>query len=693
MLRILSLLLGPIFAKEMVEIARRKRYYFNRVLYGAVLLFTLFTVFKSFEWQLRQGKPSIRLMAQIAERVFYSLSVVQFGAAFILVPLFVSGVVASEREERTLELLFTTRLSDRQIVLGKLGSRLAVLVLLILCGLPVISLITFFGGIDPNALWRVIAATLLAIVYSGAHAIYFSATTKSPMGAVVRTYWWMALWLFALPLAVLLPLEAMRWWGALPWALGGVVFLNPIGCFVVALNDDAYQQIANHIDGYLAWLFPSQTGWQLGGWFFPLTLVLPGAWSGFLIWRAVCRLRQAPTALSLWIGKLRLPWGIGALRRVLARLSARRRARAERTWYGFRVRNPLWLRARIARVYDRENTVGRIQWAAWGLAAFFLVLFFSMERSALAHNDASMVFLTPTWIAVAALLAILAGSSLVGDRRRGFLDLVLQTPLTAREVVDGTMLSVWQHLRRLYWLPWVLGLLFCLTGSTYARGFLCSMVTATLFGAVLLVHGIACSLTARTAPGALVSTFMLPLFMLVGLPCFFIFEHGSAVAVWLFAGLSLLGARFWVRRRATVAAVGCYFIAVHLALTALAACWTAGRHTEFPILAMHPGFLTMAVLETRSIFQPGGGGVSVSRMVRWLDDENTARMAMLLCYWTALTVNFLWARRWLIRHFDRLVERPQRAAALADGSIARHRRARRLARDSQRRTQPVHPAS
>ena len=34
MLNFLTSLFGPIFAKEMVEIARRKRYYFNRVLYG-----------------------------------------------------------------------------------------------------------------------------------------------------------------------------------------------------------------------------------------------------------------------------------------------------------------------------------------------------------------------------------------------------------------------------------------------------------------------------------------------------------------------------------------------------------------------------------------------------------------------------------------------------------------------------------
>ena len=47
MLRVLASLLGPIFAKEAVEIARRKRYYVNRVLYGLVLLVSLFVVLQA----------------------------------------------------------------------------------------------------------------------------------------------------------------------------------------------------------------------------------------------------------------------------------------------------------------------------------------------------------------------------------------------------------------------------------------------------------------------------------------------------------------------------------------------------------------------------------------------------------------------------------------------------------------------
>ena len=47
MQRLLSALMGPVFAKEIVEITRRKRYFVNRVLYGAALLCALLVVLRS----------------------------------------------------------------------------------------------------------------------------------------------------------------------------------------------------------------------------------------------------------------------------------------------------------------------------------------------------------------------------------------------------------------------------------------------------------------------------------------------------------------------------------------------------------------------------------------------------------------------------------------------------------------------
>jgi ABC-type transport system involved in multi-copper enzyme maturation permease subunit len=624
MLRFLSLFVGPIFAKEMTEIARRKRYYVNRVLYGLVLLLALFLIFSSMQWR-SYNTPPIRMMAEIAEGLFLAVSSVQYWVAFLLAPLFLCGVVASEREERTLELLFTTRLTDAEIILGKFCSRLAVLMLLTLCGLPVLSLIMFFGGIDPQALWRLAAATFLAAFYSGAHAIFFSTTTKSTLGALVRTYWWMALWLLGLPLILTLCCVV----GTRSRPVADVVesillFINPIGAYVVALDPNAFGRVASTV----------------GPWFFPFTFVIPLAWSVFLIVQAIRLVRDDPSPRR-WPA---INWSVppetpAARSRWEEEQEAHRRASAESTLLGQRVHNPLWLRSRLVRVYDRANVVGRIQWAAWLLAGLFCFLILVIGPQAFTAPGFGITFLIPAWIAVATLAALLSATSLAGDRRRGFLDLVLLTPLTPAEVVDGTLLSIWEHLKRLYWLPWALGLLFSLTTSISFLGFLCSLVTATLFGAVLIVYGIACSLTARTASSALLPTFVLPLLMLMGIPILeALFGKASGPLLWLLSACLLIGGRQWVRSIATPATVGCFFIAVHLCLTALATAWTVGSGLQ----ALNPGSLTITPLEP-SLWHwshPSGGPLPV-----------------LMCYWIALTVNFVWARTWLIRHFDRLVER------------------------------------
>ena len=115
-------ILGPIFAKELVEMSRRPRYYFSRTLYGLGLGAVLFLIWADYDVR---GPRSNNVMARLAEHLFLAASIVQYGAVFLFVPLFLCGVISGEREERTLELVFTTDLTNREIVLGKLASRLA----------------------------------------------------------------------------------------------------------------------------------------------------------------------------------------------------------------------------------------------------------------------------------------------------------------------------------------------------------------------------------------------------------------------------------------------------------------------------------------------------------------------------------------------------------------------------------------
>ena len=112
------------FAKEMVEVARRKRYFFNRVVYGLALLFGLFIIWENYYWRFQYNNRSLlQTLADMATEMFTAVVWVQYGAVYLFVPAFLCGAIASEREAHTLDLLLTTQLSDREIVLGKLSGR------------------------------------------------------------------------------------------------------------------------------------------------------------------------------------------------------------------------------------------------------------------------------------------------------------------------------------------------------------------------------------------------------------------------------------------------------------------------------------------------------------------------------------------------------------------------------------------
>lgn len=92
---------------------------------------------------------------------------VQLTFVSLLAPMLVASGIVEEREDRTLELLAITRLSPRQIVTGKVLSRLLVLLLLVLGTAPAVALALSLGGVDPWTIGAGLLNTLLVTVLLG----------------------------------------------------------------------------------------------------------------------------------------------------------------------------------------------------------------------------------------------------------------------------------------------------------------------------------------------------------------------------------------------------------------------------------------------------------------------------------------------------------------------------------------------
>jgi ABC-type transport system involved in multi-copper enzyme maturation permease subunit len=124
----------------------------------------------------------------LALKFFEAFMLVQLIAVAILTPAFVAGAISEEKDRKTMEFLLATDLRSREIVLSKLGARVANLTLFILTGLPILGLIQFLGGVDPVLVLTGFAATGMTMLGLAGLSILNSVLFKRPRDAIAITY-------------------------------------------------------------------------------------------------------------------------------------------------------------------------------------------------------------------------------------------------------------------------------------------------------------------------------------------------------------------------------------------------------------------------------------------------------------------------------------------------------------------------
>jgi ABC-type transport system involved in multi-copper enzyme maturation permease subunit len=157
-------LFGPVLMFEVVRAARQGRYFLIRGLYAGGLFLLLLWVYLLWTLDHSAGRVPPEELGQLAEVFFYIYALTQFIAVVLLTPGYVAGCIADDKERRTIEFLLATDLANREIIFGKMVARVGNLMLFLITGLPVLSIIQFFGGIDPAILLLSFAATALTML-------------------------------------------------------------------------------------------------------------------------------------------------------------------------------------------------------------------------------------------------------------------------------------------------------------------------------------------------------------------------------------------------------------------------------------------------------------------------------------------------------------------------------------------------
>lgn len=124
----------------------------------------------------------------IGMAIFSVLSILQIVLVSVVAPAFTAGQISLEREKQTLDLLVTTPLRPGAIVIGKLVTALAFVVLMILAAIPISGLVLMYGGAQVMDIVRQQAVLLATAIGFGSVGIFASALTKRTQTATVVTY-------------------------------------------------------------------------------------------------------------------------------------------------------------------------------------------------------------------------------------------------------------------------------------------------------------------------------------------------------------------------------------------------------------------------------------------------------------------------------------------------------------------------
>lgn len=185
-------LLGPLFVYDLARLARRGRTTMLRCLY-ALLLLGLLALLAGDRFPYYLTHPfaqsvSIRAWALLAKDYTLAILVLQAGAVLILAPAYLAGAFTEEKERGTIDLLFTTDLRDRELVLGKLFGRLVHLSIILLTTLPVLCLTALWGGVGPDILIAGFVTTALGLLSVGSISLLCSVLSRTVLASVISSY-------------------------------------------------------------------------------------------------------------------------------------------------------------------------------------------------------------------------------------------------------------------------------------------------------------------------------------------------------------------------------------------------------------------------------------------------------------------------------------------------------------------------
>lgn len=484
---------GPIFARELHVAPRRPRHFIQRAVYALGLFILMCTA-----WLLVAGTQQISTvgdMARFGTVLFQILAPLQLTLVAFLAALKAASAVAQEKDRGTLILLLMTRMSNTELVLGKLLASLLDVAVMLWVALPIFALVVLFGGVSLEAVMRVFAVTFATMLVAGSWGSTIALRNEKTFQTLAWTAMGIVLWA-ALSEAIALGLVA----GQVPSAAIVGLAISPASAILAAARPSLETTGSFAILGNgVAWYLLATLSVAIG-----LNLI---AILRIRVWNPARESRAAPAAdVSPRAGEPVEAAPASAEEHITAA------AKSGRTvWH-----NPILWREVMTRAYGRKMILIRLAYLlifALTLAGLYATI---ASGDAFAHRsarDASLPAaarpLAPFFLISLVIVNALAVTSITTERDSKAIDLLLVTDLSPKEFLFGKLGGVCWVTKEMILLPIVLCCVLWASGGVTLENLVYligSLFVMDLFAAMLGIHCGMHYANSRTAIGVSLGT-------------------------------------------------------------------------------------------------------------------------------------------------------------------------------------------
>jgi ABC-type transport system involved in multi-copper enzyme maturation permease subunit len=233
---------NPILRRVVESAGKKRRDLFIRCGYLGLLIATVLYVLLTSGTSYSSG--DLAQLTKDSAILFQDMSYLQLALVALLSPVFTAGAITQEKDSQTYDILLSTPLTDGQIVLGSLLSRVFFVVALLISGIPIFAITQIFGGVAIRSiLYSFLIAASTALV-TGAMAMAIATFKIGTRRTIFSFYLFIVIYLVGLYLLDAVPYFHLHYTDPAGVAhVSQTSWLTPLHPFLalhVMFNDNAY---------------------------------------------------------------------------------------------------------------------------------------------------------------------------------------------------------------------------------------------------------------------------------------------------------------------------------------------------------------------------------------------------------------------------------------------------------------------